>query len=49
MAGAHLPEGHYIMQNGPDEYQQFAHYLDCEAHTDVWRELYKTYNYTNEI
>ena len=49
MAGAHLPEGHYMMQNGPDEYQQFAHYLDCEAHTDVWRELYKTYNYTNEI
>ena len=31
------------------EYQLFAHYLDCEAHTDVWRELFKTYNYTNEI
>jgi len=28
--------------------QKFAHYLDCEAHTDVWRELYKTYNHTNE-
>lgn len=27
----------------------FAHYLDCEAHTDVWRELYKTANYRNEI
>lgn len=26
----------------------FAHYLDCEAHTDVWRELNKTWNYTNE-
>lgn len=26
----------------------FAHYLDCEAHTDVWRELFKTYNHTNE-
>ncbi len=26
----------------------FAHYLDCEAHTDVWRELYKTLNHTNE-
>ena len=22
----------------------FAHYLDCEAHTDVWRELYKTWH-----
>lgn len=30
------------------EMQKFAHYLDCEAHTDVWRELYKTYNHTNE-
>ena len=26
----------------------FAHYLDCEAHTDVWRELFKTANYRNE-
>lgn len=25
----------------------FGHYLDCEAHTDVWRELFKTYNHTN--
>ena len=25
----------------------FGHYLDCEAHTDVWRELYKTWNHTN--
>jgi len=22
----------------------FAHYLDCEAHTDVWRELYQTWH-----
>lgn len=28
--------------------QFFAHYLDCEAHTDVWRELFPTYNQTNE-
>ena len=28
--------------------QKFAHYLDCEAHTDVWRELYKTWNHTNK-
>ena len=26
----------------------FSHYLDCEAHTDVWRELFKTWNHTNE-
>ncbi len=30
------------------ELERFAHYLDCEAHYDVWKELYKTYNYTNE-
>lgn len=28
--------------------QIFAHYLDCEAHTDVWRELFPTWNWTNE-
>ena len=27
----------------------FAHYLDCEAHTDVWRELFPTKNHTNEL
>ena len=27
--------------------QGFAHYLDCEAHTDVWRELFPTYNITD--
>ena len=26
----------------------FAHYLDCEAHTDVWREMFPTLNQTNE-
>ncbi len=31
-----------------DEREIFAHYLDCEAHYDVWKELYKTYNHTNE-
>lgn len=25
-----------------------GHYLDCEAHTDVYRELFPTYNLTNE-
>lgn len=29
------------------ENANFAHYLDCEAHTDVWRELFPTYNATN--
>ena len=28
---------------------RFAHDLDCEAHTDVWRELYPTWNATNEL
>lgn len=28
--------------------ETFAHLLDCEAHTDVWRELYQTWNLTNE-
>jgi len=26
--------------------ERFAHYLDCEAHTDVWRELYQTWHRT---
>ena len=25
----------------------FAHLLDCEAHTDVWREIFPTWNQTN--
>jgi poly-gamma-glutamate synthesis protein (capsule biosynthesis protein) len=29
-------------------HQLFSHYLDCEAHTDIWRELFPTYNLTNE-
>ena len=34
----------------PNEYKNevFAHFLDCEAHTDVWRELHPTKNATNE-
>ena len=32
-----------------DDDHFFAHYLDCEAHTDVWRELFKTAHHTNEI
>ena len=26
----------------------FGHYFDCEAHHDVWAELFPTYNHTNE-
>ena len=33
----------------PEElYEEVAHFIDCEAHTDVCREIYKTYNHTNE-
>lgn len=31
------------------ENAMFGHMLDCEAHTDVWRELFKTWNHTNCI
>lgn len=35
--------------DGADETQNqyFAHLLDCEAHTDVWREIFPTWNMTN--
>lgn len=50
-----LKEG-YIKAIGDDIYltaeqrgdSVFAHFLDCEAHTDVLRELYKTANHRNE-
>ncbi len=29
-------------------YEEIAHYFDCEAHTDVCKEIYQTYNTTNE-
>ena len=36
----------------PDSTQRendtFSHFLDCQAHTDVWRELFPSYNLTNE-
>ncbi len=41
-----------IVGLGPDaeegKNQRFAHYLDCEAHTDVWREIFPTWNSTNK-
>ena len=40
---------HYTKSaNRDDNPDYFAHYLDCEAHTDVWRELFPTWNLTNE-
>lgn len=38
------------LEEEPNEYKNevFAHFLDCEAHTDVWRELHPTKNATNE-
>ncbi len=33
----------------PEALERFKHYLDCEAHQDVWRELYKTKNHFNEL
>ncbi len=32
-----------------DNIDRKAHFLDCEAHLDVWRELFKTWNHTNEV
>lgn len=34
--------------DNPNREELFAHYLDCEAHTDVWRTIFKTWNHTNE-
>lgn len=33
----------------PEQYEDLAHYFDCEAHTDACREIYQTYNRTNEL
>ena len=34
----------YVDADDPRRLETFAHYLDCEAHTDVYRELYKTWH-----
>lgn len=49
MAGYTNKRQGHTPEDTPREYQMFAHYLDCEAHTDVWRELYKTWNHTTEV
>lgn len=38
-----------LLTSSEEDNAAFAHYLDCQAHTDVWRELFPTYNETNEI
>lgn len=34
--------------NSEHENNRIGHYLDCEAHHDVWVEIFPTYNQTNE-
>ena len=49
-------KGHYLnvirescMEGATEQqYKMFGHFLDCEAHTDVWRELFPSANLTNE-
>lgn len=38
-----------LAEGTEDKTQMFAHYLDCEAHRDVWMELFPTWNHTNEL
>ena len=38
-----------LLEENPDlNRQRFAHYVDCEAHLDVWRELFPSWNDINE-
>ena len=38
-----------LLEENPDlNRQRFSHYLDCEAHLDVFRELFPSWNDTNE-
>jgi len=39
---------HYTENASEEDNQYFASRLTCEAHTDVWRELFKTWNCTNK-
>ena len=32
-----------------DMREEIAHYFDCEAHTDVCKEIFRTDNYTNDV
>ncbi len=31
-----------------DQQEEIAHFFDCEAHADMCKEIFKTYNHTNE-
>lgn len=44
----YLNVAHHTVDH-PEKEEFFAHYLDCEAHLDVWQTLFKTWNHTNEI
>ena len=37
----------YTETSTPSDDHMVSHYLDCEAHTDVWRELFPSFNLTN--
>lgn len=39
----------FTESSGELENGLFSHYLDCEAHTDVWRELCPSFHLTNRI
>lgn len=41
-----LPRYRFIPE---DLHQKMGHFLDCEAHFDVMKEVYQTYNITNEL
>ncbi len=44
-----MPYYRFVEQNlQGTQKEMLPHYLDCEAHLDVWKELYRTYNDTNE-
>ena len=43
-----VKDGYIAKANAEKNPDFFSHYLDCEAHTDVWRELFPTWNLTNE-
>lgn len=38
----------HSINSSPFQGGQFNYFLDCEAHTNVWREIFPTANKTNE-
>jgi len=43
-----MPKNAYKPDSTENQNEVFAHYLDCEAHEDVIRHLFKTWHHTNE-